>query len=298
MDEKMEFNDDIIDKIKQKPWLFFILTYAWTWSFWIPLILFGQNVFLFPYFLLLGLGGLGPPISAIFLTYFKEDREIWHDYWKRIIDFKRIGVIWLAVALLLPAVRSGLAMATGILINGIFPSFDTAIEFLSDPRGLGFYLIFTLIYGPLPEEISWRGYALDRLQKRWNATYSSIILGIFWGLWHWPMFLMVGTYQSGELTIGSIRFWLNFVFGIIAVSIVMTWIYNNTNRSTLSAILSHFMMNFTGEFLNLMDILEYYKGIWTIIIAVLVVIIYGPKKLVRKSKDERVNHEKVENFPK
>jgi len=77
----MESNDIIVSKIRQDPWLFFILTYAWTWSFWIAVVLFGQNVFEFPYFLLFGLGGLGPAISAILLTYFKEDRDVWHDYW-------------------------------------------------------------------------------------------------------------------------------------------------------------------------------------------------------------------------
>lgn len=53
----MESKEVIITKIRQDPWLFFILTYAWTWGFWIPVVLLGQNVFTFPYFLLLGLGG-------------------------------------------------------------------------------------------------------------------------------------------------------------------------------------------------------------------------------------------------
>jgi membrane protease YdiL (CAAX protease family) len=250
---------------------------------------------LFLIFYYLVWGGLGPPISAILLTYFKEDREVWQDYWKRVIDVKRIGIVWMAVALFLPAFRSVLAMITGILINGIFPSFETALEFLSNPINFLFYMIFTLIYGPLPEELSWHGYALDRLQKKWNAFYSSIILGILWGLWHWPMFFMAGTYQSGEIPIGSMRFWLNFCAGIIATTILMTWIYNNTNRSTLSAILSHFMMSLTGEFLNLVDILEYYNVVWTIILAGLVVIVYGPKNLVRKHKDKHMKNEIVGN---
>ncbi len=290
----MESHDLIINKIRQDPWLFFILTYAWTWGFWIPVVLLGENVFTFPYFLLLGLGGLGPPIVAILLTYFKEDKEVWNDYWKRVVDVKRIGIVWMAVVLFLPAFRSGLAMITGILINGIFPSFEIAMEFLSDPFFFILYLLFSLIYGPLPEELSWRGYALDRLQKKWNALNSSIILGILWGLWHWPMFFMVGTYQSGEMPIGSMRFWLNFCAGIVATTILMTWIYNNTDRSTLSAILSHFMMNFTGEFLNLVDILEYYKAIWTVILAGVVIIVYGPKSLTRTPKEKPVKKEKNE----
>jgi len=182
-------------------------------------------------------------------------------------------------------------MITGILINGIFPSFETALEFLSDPVAFLFYLLFTLIFGPLPEELAWRGYALDRLQKKWNAFYSSIILGILWVLWHLPLFFMVGTYQSGEIIIGSMRFWLNYCAGIIATTILMTWVYNNTNRSTLLAILSHFMVNLTGEFLNLVNILEYHKAIWTVILAGLVVIVYGPKSFTRKPKEKHMKKE-------
>lgn len=277
----MGLKDPIIGKIRQGPCLYFILTYAWSWSFWIPAALLGTNVFDFPYFLLLGLGGLGPFVVSIALTYFKEDREVWRDFWVRIIDVKRISFVWFVLTILMAPFVCGLGILTGILVNGVMPSFATAVEFLSDPVGFIFYLFFVFIYGPLPEEFGWRGYALDRLQKKWNALFSSIILAVLWGLWHWPMFFMVGTYQSGEQAIGSLRFWIDYCVGIVANTILMTWIYNNTRRSTLSAILYHFMMNFTGEFLNLIDIYHYYKVLWTVVIVIVVVIIYKPKNLTR-----------------
>jgi membrane protease YdiL (CAAX protease family) len=157
---------------------------------------------------------------------------------------------------------------------------------LSDPLGFVLYLVFVFIYGPLPEEFGWRGYALDRLQKKWSALYSSIILALLWALWHWPMFFMVGTYQSGDQPIGSLRFWIDYLLGIVANTTLMTWIYNNTRRSTLSAIFYHFMMNFTGEFLALTDLYHYYKVMWTTIIVILVIIVYKPKKFIRMPKLE------------
>ncbi|TFF97080.1 MAG: CPBP family intramembrane metalloprotease [Promethearchaeota archaeon] len=275
----MESHDPIISKIRLGPWQYFIFTYIWSWSFWIPAVLLRKNVFDFPNFLLLGLGGLGPFIVSISLTYFKEDREVWRDFWKRVIDVRRIGFVWLAVAIFMAPLVCSLGIITGILFNGVFPSFETAVEYLSNPIGFIFYLFFVFIYGPLPEEFGWRGYALDRLQKKWNALYSSLILALLWALWHWPMFFMVGTYQSGEQSIGSLRFWIDYCLGITVNTILMTWVYNNTKRSILSAVLYHFMMNFTGEFLNLISLYHYYKVMWTTIIAVLVIILYKPQSL-------------------
>ena len=51
----MEQIDPLIDNLRQGPWLYFILTYVWSWIFWIPAVLIGKDVLSFPYFLLLGL---------------------------------------------------------------------------------------------------------------------------------------------------------------------------------------------------------------------------------------------------
>jgi membrane protease YdiL (CAAX protease family) len=83
----------------------------------------------------------------------------------------------------------------------------------------------------------------------------------------------------------SVRFWIAFGPGILAESVIMTWIYNNTQRSTLSAILFHFMMNFTGEFLRLPGDFKNYQFLWLIVIAIVVVIIWGPATLTRLPKE-------------
>jgi len=117
--------------------------------------------------------------------------------------------------------------------------------FLSAPSTIVPFLLGVFIYGPFPEELGWRGYALDRLQARWNALVSTLILGAIWALWHLPLFFIKDTlfYSQGAW---SPWFWL-FVVGVIPTAVIYTWIFNNTRRSTLAAILFHFMSNVTYE---------------------------------------------------
>jgi membrane protease YdiL (CAAX protease family) len=95
--------------------------------------------------------------------------------------------------------------------------------------------------GPLAEELGWSGYALDRLQERRSALSASLVLGAVGVLWHLPLFFMRGTAQ-GDMGFGTPLF---FAWVVLHVSVKLhrTWVYNNAARSTLAAILLHFMIN-------------------------------------------------------
>ena len=73
-----------------------------------------------------------------------------------------------------------------------------------------------------------------------------------WALWHVPIFFIKGTAQHDQLGFATPDFWA-YILGPIVISVLFTWIYNNTHRSTLSAILFHFMINFSGELLPLTE---------------------------------------------
>jgi membrane protease YdiL (CAAX protease family) len=98
------------------------------------------------------------------------------------------------------------------------------------------FALSTFLVGPL-EEFGWRGYAQDCMQASWNRVISSMNLGIVWALWHLPLFFIKDTYQY-NLGAGSQSFWL-FIVGIVPLTFVFTWIFNNTNRSTLAAMFFH-----------------------------------------------------------
>jgi membrane protease YdiL (CAAX protease family) len=86
------------------------------------------------------------------------------------------------------------------------------------------------------EELRWRGFALSRLQARYNALASSLILGVIWTAWHVPNLLLPGTTQS-ELP------WLWYVLLGPAVTIILTWIFKNTRGSLLPVMVFHGAVN-------------------------------------------------------
>ena len=260
------------------PWVYFALVFGLSWVFTIPAAFSGLSLAESPMLMVVyGLGGLGPAAAAILLVYRTQDRKGRRDYWRRIVDFKRIPLGWYGVILLTVPAITMLAALVDRLLGGQGLRLEAAGRFLEQPLAILPFALIIFFFGPLPEEIGWRGYALDRLQARRGALAASLILGAAWAIWHLPQFFILGTYQYG-LGFGSTSFWL-FVGGIMASSVLFTWIYNNTARSTLSAILFHFMQNFTGELFELSPRAEGYAFVLTVVVVALIVVVWSPKTL-------------------
>ncbi len=219
-------------------------------------------------------GGFVPSLLAIFLTWKKEGLAGLWFLGQRIIQFK-FGWRWYVYTFLI--VTAG--TAGQLIINKILGNTFNGILFLTQ---LGSFLPL-LTLGPLSEEIGWRGYALGRLQTRWNALTSSLIVGLVWGFWHLPLFMMVGTSQH-ELGVPFIGFLIKMMAG----SILYTWLYNNTKHSLWSAILLHWLYSYVSQVLssgvtqsplyNWLECLPY------VIMALVVVLIWKPQTLSRPQK--------------
>jgi membrane protease YdiL (CAAX protease family) len=226
------------------------------------------------------IGVLGPMVAGIGFTYLIQDKQGRREYWSRIVDPRRIGVVWFLVILLFVPVLNGLAALIAKLTGGSGATWGEAVlQFSSQPLAIVPSVLFSSLI-PFIEELGWRGYALDRLQSRWNALVSSLILGAAWALWHLPLFFIEGTYQY-NLGVGSLEFWL-FMISIVPLSIPLTWIYNNTHRSTLSAIILHSMVNFTGELIALTERADTYTTLLWFVAAIAITAIWGPKRLTHK----------------
>jgi uncharacterized protein len=230
-------------------WLFFVLTFAWSWAFWVPTALWAPDATHFITQLGFGLGGIGPMIFGIYFTYQEGREKIRRDYWRRVADWKRLGFQGWFLALLVVPILTLLAGWLDQLLGGNGIKLDlTTLDYFTRSFSLlpGFllFLLFMFLFGPVPEEMGWRGYALDHLRGKYGSLGASLVLGLFWGLWHLPLFFLKGAYQS-TLGVGTVGFFLFFA-AIIPLSVVITWIYDLTNRSILSAILIHFSVNLVG----------------------------------------------------
>jgi membrane protease YdiL (CAAX protease family) len=245
------------------PWLFFGATFAWTWAFWGLGILLKVSLESTFGFGLLFLGVLGPLVTGIGFTYLTKNQAGRRDYWRRMVDVRRIGLKWLLILLLFVPVLNGLAALIDVVLGGTGAVWgETLVNAASNPFGLVLSAIFATLI-PFIEELGWRGYVLDRLQASRSAFMATLILGVVWSLWHLPLFFIADSYQAG-LGVGTLEFWL-FMIGIVPLSFAFTWVYNNTQRSILAVILFHGMVNFTGELIAITERADTFAiGLWII----------------------------------
>jgi uncharacterized protein len=209
--------------------LFFGLTYAITWA-----CFFGAGalsptdgaLFVTP---LLMLGTFAPALVTIGLMM-REGKRAELDSLLRRLTIWQVSLRWYVFAIGYMATLKFAAALAHRLIIGSWPAFDTT-ELAVIP--LAIVLSVPVQAG---EEIGWRGYALPRLAQRYGIACASLLLGLVWGCWHLPLFLIQGLGNFGQS-------FPMFVVGSIALSVAMAWLYMNTNGSLLLAMLMHSSIN-------------------------------------------------------
>jgi membrane protease YdiL (CAAX protease family) len=97
------------------------------------------------------------------------------------------------------------------------------------------------------------------------------------------LYFIAGTFQY-QAGYGSALFWL-FSLGMLPQSVLIAWVYNNNQRSTLSAILFHFVINFSGEFFSPTLEARFYQFVLITLMASIVVAIWGPKTLTFRESE-------------
>jgi membrane protease YdiL (CAAX protease family) len=77
----------------------------------------------------------------------------------------------------------------------------------------------------LGEEIGWRGFLVPQLSNVTNYTYTSLISGVIWALWHYPL-LIWGNYNNGAPAWYGLTC---FTVLVISISFVFTWFRLKSN---------------------------------------------------------------------
>jgi membrane protease YdiL (CAAX protease family) len=197
----------------------------------------------------------------------------------------RVGVQWWAFALLFTIIPSVAALYLFNLFGG--PAVDwSGLQPL--PSVVPMIIMLTIFAG-MGEEFGWRGFALPRLQARYSALVSSLIIGVLWGIWHIPLFLTEGTTQSKWLSeAGWIPAVLGYTVYCMAWSIQYTWVFNNTKGSVLLAAVMHGAGNaWIGGYIDVYR--GHFGGVLaftavSVIVSIIIVLLAGPANLSRTHK--------------
>jgi membrane protease YdiL (CAAX protease family) len=194
---------------------FFVLAYAISWASW-PAYASG----LIPRMEFLP---VGPLAAAIIVIALAEGRAGFRTWGRRLVRW-RVGWVWYAVALFLPAV---LVLAAGLITMAL----GASAPGLAQLTWSGLLTVFAVrlvnpLDGPLGEEPGFRGYALPLLQVSRPPLVSAAILGVLVALWHLPLVLFSGLSLIGLPT-------------TFAITFLYVWLFNRTGGSVLLTLLFH-----------------------------------------------------------
>lgn len=168
-----------------------------------------------------------PAIAAIGIVLFVAGLPGIRRFLKRALLW-RCPLRWYAFILVgIPAIMYAGAAMNGAILCDLFPIHPWMAIFPA--------LAMAAVIGPV-EEFGWRGFALPLLQQRFRPLAASLILGIIWGLWHLPAFMLSGAPQSAW-SFGP------FFVGSIAISIIMTPMFNESRGSIFVPAIAHFQLN-------------------------------------------------------
>src|SRR5215218_5445151 len=158
--------------VKRHPIItFFVLTYALSWTFEIPLVVQRDGIAGTQGLVLNILAANVPSVLAIVLTAMVFGRGALRKLLGRLLIW-RVDPRWYLVVLG-PAALAGGMVALNTFAGG--PAMSVGVPLLAAVITLAFSIFPGSALG---EEIGWRGYALPRLQAGRSALSASLILGV------------------------------------------------------------------------------------------------------------------------
>jgi membrane protease YdiL (CAAX protease family) len=225
--------------------------------------------------------GAGPLVAALLVTWATGGRGGIEELWGRIKKW-RVEPRWYLIVFLLPVALALISLTAGVLVGGLRPSSYSPLLPLA--YFIPFFL-YMLVFTGLAEEPGWRGFALPHLQSRYSAVKSSWILGVLWGVWHFPSIIYYNL-ATGMPTLALIPILVFLVLGIVGWTIVNTWVYNSTESVFLMIVL-HGWYGTVNSYMVLSSqnaLAQTLSGILPWALAIILLRVYGGEHLAAKPR--------------
>lgn len=228
----------------------------------------------------------GMPISGILLTLYLHGWPTVLSQLKAAINIKAPLLEYFKILFLLISMNI-LTLLCAYIFFGDTPSFQMI---KTEPLLIPVLLGAILLGGPILEEVfGLRGYVLPKLLRTKSPLLSSILIGIYFGAWHFVEFIRPG---SSQYAIG-LKFYPLFILSEISLSVLMTYFYIRNNHNLfLAGIFFHWMMNSTAvlfqtditltEMAYAPKMNEHYFIIYSIILCIVATFVVVKSKLYHK----------------
>ena len=225
---------------RYRPVLFFVLTYLFTWIFWIPAAFVPEQAAA-P---LMVLGLLAPAAVSTLFVLLSGSEKLKRDLRRKLIGLYKVkwANVFLAVGVF------ALIAAASILLSLVFGQSPDQFSFTEDFSFTGVGVggaLATILLASVIEEVGWKGYCEDSIGNCMNWFRESLLFGVLWSFWHFPLLFIRGTYQAG-LTVNPL-YVVNFFVSGIPLGYLITWVYLASDRSILACMVFHLFVNFMQE---------------------------------------------------
>jgi uncharacterized protein len=250
---------------------FYILAFGISWFGMISIILTSRGIAPFdsPYFQFLSIFfAIGPTLAAAIVAQVAHGKTGVQNLLKGLIRW-RVGLVWYIIAVLSPVVLFTVAQVVTKLLS-------LPVTIAMPQVNLTPYVIFGFgvsFFANTCEEIGWRGFALPRLQKRYNALLATLIVGILWGFWHFPLVFLAGPMSEYPFL---------WFISIVTDAFMYTWIYNSTKGSILLVALFHGSGNIVGAFIPGVSPVAY--ALVNCVVAIILIAVLGKLNLSRRER--------------
>jgi len=219
------------------PFRFFVVTFAWSWLIWLPLVLgyrgvgpIGRDTVAAVTTPLTLLAAFGPALGAV---YSMRTLDGWAAVRRSLRGLLDLRLGWRATLGAI-VMLGGCTCAAWILPEAWgAPRLGAFMDSLTK---LPVYFLAMVLIGGGQEELGWRGYILDPLEDRLGPLLGNFVLGTIWGLWHLPLFFLPFSGQAMTPLAG-------FIVLTIGWSWIFAWIREASGRRTASGPYAHGLAN-------------------------------------------------------